>query len=316
MTQFRNIDEPEPVEVNFAALYRRLWSQRLAGLLIITLFLAAAIVYLQVAPPRYTARMIVIPADQSGSKAAGNLAGLGSLVGLSLNDQAGSAFSMYDETVRSYAVAKLLNADRDLMKRVFPESWDARENRWREPSSAIKILTVKVKIILGIRIRPWHEPDATDLKIYLDRQLTSSEDKRKGVITLYYEHENADFARVFLNRVNAAADGYLREQALIRATTYVDYLEKRLAQVQVAEYRQSMAQVLGNYEKTRMMASSSASYAAEPFGGVWVSPWPTRPKPILVIALGVFAGLGIWLVYVFAVVPLGLASLKRRVSLQ
>jgi uncharacterized protein involved in exopolysaccharide biosynthesis len=304
MTEIGNAGEPEPGEINLAALSRQIWSQRWAGLLYVALCVALTIAYLHVTPQRYMARMVVIPADQSGSKAAGNLAGLGSLVGLNLNEQSGSAFSMYGQAVSTFAVAELLSVDRELMKRVFPKSWDVQENRWREPPSAIKPLIANVKSILGLPILSWHEPDAADLKSYLDRELTVSEEKRKAAFTLSYENEDADFAKMFLGRVNAAADGYMREQALLRATTYVEYLEQRLSQIQVSEYRQSMAQILGNYEKTRMMASSTAPYAAEPFGGVWVSPQPISPKPIPVITIGVFAGLAIWLLHVFVVVPL------------
>lgn len=314
MTELIRARKPEPGEIDLVALGRRLWSQRWAGALLVALGLTMAIAYLHVTPRRYMARMVVTPADQSGSKGSSNLAGLGSLVGLNLNEQAGSAFSMYGEAVTSYAVAQRLNADRDLMKRVFNKSWDARENRWREPSSAIKPLIVSVKSVLGMPLRPWHAPDAADLKAYLDRELTAAEDKRKAAITLSYENEDPDFAKIFLGRVNAAADGYMRGEALSRATTYVKYLEQRLAQVQVSEYRQSMAQVLGNYEKTRMMASSTASYAAEPFGGIWVSQEPTSPKPIPVIALGLLSGIAIWLIYVFAVLPLFRASRHQRVQ--
>ncbi|GGE09743.1 hypothetical protein GCM10011529_15110 [Polymorphobacter glacialis] len=314
MTEVTSARIPEPGEIDLAALARRVWSQRWTGMLFVVACVAMAVAYLHAAPHRYMAVMVVTPADQSGSKAAGNLAGLGSLVGLNLNEQAGSAFSMYGEAATSYAVAQLLNSDRDLMKRVFPRSWNDRENRWQEPPSAIRPLIKSIKSLLGMPIRPWHEPDASDLKTYLDRELSASEDKRKAAITLSYENEDAKFARIFLGRVNAAADGYMREQALARATTYVEYLEQRLAQVQVAEYRQSMAQVLGNYEKTRMMASSTASYAAEPFGGIWVSQDPTSPKPLPVIALGFFAGLAIWLIHVFAVLPAFAARRRRRLQ--
>lgn len=315
MIKSENVRGPESSAIDLSALCRQAWSQRWVGLLCVSLCVALAIAYLHVVPRIYTAQMVVTPADQSASKAPGNLAGLGSLVGLNLNEQAGSAFSMYGEAVSSYAVAQILNADRDLMKQVFPKSWDVRENRWREPHSAVKILINRVKYVIGSPILPWHEPNATDLKIYLDRELTYSVDKRKASITLSYMNEDKNFARIFLGRVNAAADDYMRKKALSRATIYVNYLEQRLSQVQVSEYRQSMAQIIGNYEKTRMMANSAASYAAEPFGGIWVSPKPTSPKPIQIIALGIFAGLAIWLFYVFAVVQLLDARHRRYQSL-
>ena len=311
MTEHTNAVGPEPGAIDLVALGSRVWSHRWVGLLIVAACIAAAVGYLHVAPHRYLATMIVTPADQSGTKSAGSLTGLGSLVGLNLNEQAGTAFSMYGVAVTSYAVAELLSSDSDLMKQVFEKSWDIRENRWREPPSAIRPLIVTIKSALGIPVQPWHRPNAADLKVYLDKQLIVVEDKRKAETTLFYENESPDFARTLLNKVNTAADGYMRKLALARATTYVEYLEHRLAEVQVAEYRQSMAQVLGNYEKTRMLASSKASYAADLFGDIWVSQEPTDPKPVPIIILGIFTGLINWLIYVFAVIPL-YSALRRR----
>ena len=68
-------------------------------------------------------------------------------------------------------------------------------------------------------------------------------------------------------------------------------LSAQLGKVTIAEHREALAQTLSEQEKQRMAASSSAPYAAEPFGNATASPRPTSPRPILVLAASLMAGL-------------------------
>jgi hypothetical protein len=296
-------DDVASDEIDLVTWGYRLWRSRWLGLLIIAVFVGSAVAYLHSANYLYTAKLLVSPADQSGSKSGSDLASLGSLVGVNISGQAGSAFSMYADATISYPVAERLSRDRRIMRSVFRGQWNERLRGWREPTSAFGRLLSSTKAMFGIRQRPWHAPDAKDLKLFMESEVSVVEDKRKSAATLVFSDTDPLFAAYFLTQINATADSFLREKALARASSYVTYLERRLGQIQVAEYRQSMAQVLGNYEKTKMMASSDASYAAEPFGGAWVSPVPTRPRPLIILALSALAGLVVWLALVLLLMP-------------
>ncbi len=297
-------------EIDVVAWGIRLWRHKWLGLVLLIVALVAATVYLRNAEYRYTATLLVTPADQSGSKPTGGIAGLGSLVGVDLTGQTGSAFSLYADAVTSYPVAERLSHDKRVMHAVFRAAWNDRLHRWQEPASFLHSTVDTLKAVLGLPRQPWHVPDADSLKTFLDTNITVTEDKRKLAVTMAFDDADPRFAAYLLDRINAAADSFLRQKALARATIYVDYLERRLSQVQVAEYRQSMAQVLGNYEKTRMMASSDASYAVEPFGEVWVSPVPTRPRAGIVFAVAVLGAIVVWLGYVLLLRPM-IAAFRR-----
>ena len=307
-------DPPSSDEIRLSILVHRLWRTKTVGLILTVLFLVAAVIYLRNAEYRYTAKVILIPADQAGLRSTSDLASIGSLIGVNVSSQSGQPFALYSYAVQSYPVALQLSRDPRVMHSVFRGTWDPRLHQWREPASAVTAVTGAIKSALGLPRFGWHAPGVDDLKQFIEQRVTIIEDKHTQAVTLSFSDVDPAFAAYFLSRINLAADTYLREKALKRATIYVDYLERRLSVVQVAEYRMSMAQVLGNYEKTKMMASSSASYAAEPFGEVWVSPLPTSPKAAVVILVGLVGGLAAWALYALVVTPIFTALRLRRLA--
>ncbi|MDO9488796.1 MAG: Wzz/FepE/Etk N-terminal domain-containing protein [Sphingomonadaceae bacterium] len=297
--------------IDIAGLALKVWRHKWLGMAIVLASLLIGISYLKSASYEYTAELVVTPADQDAPKASGSLSSLGSLVGINIGGQQGSAFAMYTEAVKSHAVAERLSRDPRIMRTIFAGSWDDATSRWVERPSSTRPLVVAIKNLIGIPNKPWQPPNSQDLHQYLSTAMQVSEDTKKGIVRLTYRHVDPAFARYLLTEANQDADDFLRRKSLNRAVTYIRYLERRLQQVQVAEYRQSLSETLGAYEKTTMMASSDASFAVEPFGDVWVSPYPTSPNPKAVLALSVVAGILIWLFLVLVVMPIA-AMLRTR----
>lgn len=285
-------------DIDVLLLLQRLWHRKLLLLLFLAIGLGGATVFLANSRYQYSAELTVTPADQSSSKVPGNLANLGSLVGVDIGSQAGSAFAIFSDTLRSYPVAEVLASDRKLMHTIFSDQWDPQTRQWREPRSTIGNISKAVKSFIGAPMLPYRRPTAIDLRGYIREHVIVTEDKKKSLVMFTYRHEDPKFAAALLQRLVDASDDFLRAKSLRRSTTYVRYLERRISEVQVVEYRSSLSQALISYENTRMMASSEASFAAEQFGDVWVSPRPTTPVPLLVLAIGIAIGFVLWLVYV------------------
>jgi hypothetical protein len=283
-------------DVDIKRLLMRLWRRRWLAPLFVVLALGPAIIYLHSAQYKYLAELSVTPAEQGGSKIPGNLASLGSLVGVDIGSQATTAFGIFGYTVRAYPVAERLSQDPKIMRRVFYKEWDG--TRWREPQSSLKPIVNSIKAFVGAPVMPWRQPTAVDLQVYLEKEVSVFEDKKKSLLTFSYENVDPQFARYLLLHAVVASDEFLRARSLARASTYVAYLESRLGQVQVAEYRQTLAQALSSYENTRMMASSKASFAAEQFGDVLISNRPTTPQPMVVIGIAAAVGFIAWILIV------------------
>ncbi|NJC09949.1 Wzz/FepE/Etk N-terminal domain-containing protein [Polymorphobacter fuscus] len=311
MPQIREAEAPEAAAlIGWITQLRR---HRWLGIVLVVVSLSLAVGYLHIATYKYSAVLALTPADQSGQKPVGNLASLGSLVGVDLSSQAGSGFAMYAEAVTSYPVAKSLSERAALMQAIFKESWDPAAQQWREPQSFVRSIINGVKRLLGVPIKAWAPPDGHDLQNYIEKNVLVAEDKKKSLIRLTYLNADPKVAVELLAGINFEADNFLRARSLERSTRYVEYLERRLAEIQVVEYRLSMAQMLGNYEKTRMMASSDASFAAEAFGDIWVSPNFTTPNPWIVLSAAFIAAVALWIGLALFVLPL-IAYLRRQSS--
>lgn len=296
--------------VDVAELALKLWTNRALLAMFVVLSIVGAAVYLNRTEYVYSASLIVTPVDRSSSRVSSGLSSLGSLVGVELGGGEGSAFTLYAEAIKSLPVAERLSMDPRVMQVIFAGNWDKRSQTWRERRSMLSPLTNAVKNALGLPVRKWRPPGPQDLQEVLGRVVMVDEDVKKGLIRLSVNHSDPDFAKHLLNAVNYSADDFLRQKSLARSSIYIRYLERRLEEVQVSEYRTSLSDALGVHEKTAMMASSSASFAAEPFGAVTVSSYPTSPIPRMVLLLSVVAATFLWAIYVLVIQ--NLLSVMRR----
>jgi hypothetical protein len=299
-------------ELDLAAMAASLWAHKWLAVALVGVCLGLAVLYLNLVPYKYTAQLALTPAEHSGSKVPGGLASLGSIVGVDIGGEAGSSFALFGEAVKSTTVMERLSKDERIMQTVFSAQWDPSINQFREPLSPVRGITRPIKALLAVPERPWQPPGATDLRDYAKLRIIVTEDRKKAITTLSFEHRDPEFAKYFLARASTEADTFLREKSLARSTDYVRYLERRLSEVQVAEYRQSLAQALSNYENLRMMASSTAAYAAEPFGVVTVTSRPTSPQPLTVLAAAGLAGVALWAFYVLIARGMLIAFRDRR----
>jgi len=282
--------------IDITLLLERLWSHRLRGAVAMLLGLLGGILYLHLATYEFKAQIGVTPVETNSQKLPGNIASIGSLVGMNLDAQGGANFILFSESVLSYSVAEQLSRDPAIMHTIFRKSWNQRTGQWQQPASIVRPVTGTLKAMLGIPVQPWTPPDAVSLHDYIQKEVSVEENVKKPVITIAYHNEDPAFAAAMVRKIVNASDEFMRRRSLERATRYVAYLENRLAGVQVTEYRQALAQALASYERTRMMASSSTSFAADKFGDVVVTSRPARPVPVLVLFLAMVLGVMGWIV--------------------
>jgi hypothetical protein len=278
--------------LNPSALLEGLRARLVSGLLIVGGCVLLGILYLQLVPHRYTAELLVVAADDPLSSLPSAMSGLGALVGMDLK-QNNLPFIMYADAMASRPVAEAIVRDPRIMHTIFPDEWDAAAGRWHEPASILYYLLKGAKMAAGLPAA-WHPPGPERVQRYVEKRVQVSEEKRRPVIRIGFAHKDRLFAAYFISKVSMEADGFLRRQSIARTSAYIAYLEKRLRDVTVAEQRQSLAQLISTYEKSRMMASSDAAFAGDRFGGVTVPSQPDIPNPALVLAVAVVAGLMLW----------------------
>lgn len=297
-------------EIDLIELFSNLWKQRWLIVAIVAFGLVAGIFYLQRATYLYTAELKVAPAQaaHSSSKSKlGGLASLASIAGVNMGQDPGTmSFLLYTEGVSSRSVADALSRERELMKVIFRNEWDEDAQRFVEPQPGLVGSAARtIKSLLGIPSYGWEKPGAARLQDYIEKNVKLTEDTGSPVVTLSFAHEDPLFAAQFLMEIHRVLDSNIREKARQRATQYIDYLSKQLQSANMIEHRNALAQALSEQEKSRMMASSTLAFAAEPLDPATTSLRPTNPNPVLVLTLSIILS---------AAIGVGVALLRLQFS--
>ena len=282
-------------EIDFFALFGIVWRSRsLVGICIATVVILA-LAYLRLAPYKYTAELLVTPAGSSTSggivSRIGGLGGLASLAGINLGGgQNNAEFELYLENLQSRATAELLAQRVDLMRRIYEREWDPRLAQWHQPSGILRRARNALMALLGAEGQGWHPPDGARLREYLLERVRVIQSTKKQIASIEFSHRDPAFAVELLTALNDIVDESVRRRTLTRASENIAYLSRKLDTVVNVEHRQAIAQALGEQEKLAMMASSNASFAAEPMGNAKASDRPTSPQPIAVILVATILG--------------------------
>ena len=256
----------------------------------------AALLYLHIATYKYTATLMVSPVIQSSQTGSlsgklGGLSNLASLAGVNIGgDTATQAFMLYQKGLYSRDVADLLAKDPQIMHAVFSKQWDAAGKQWIPPNPAVRTIAVFVQSLLGIPYHDWQPPDGALLQEYITNNVYIETEPDKPVVTITYGDQDPQFAVKFLHALDRAVDNKLRDLALVRANQYIGYLSDQLTKVANTDVREALMATLTDQENTKMMASVTAPYSAQPFGPPSASRRPTFPKPFLVLAAALLIG--------------------------
>ena len=286
--------------LNMEDLFRLLWRRKLVLVAAVAACVVAALLYLHFATYRYTAVLQVVPAQTDSGRMPSGVAGLASLVGVSLpGSQAAASFGLYQESLTGRTVADVISRDQQLMKKIFPSRWDTNTNQWKLEKGPVGQAADSIKAVLGIPVYPPAAVNAEDLQRFIAANLRIKENERRSILTLEFRHAEPEIATTMLLRLHATADSLLRERVLLRSSSYINYIEKKLGVVTVAEHRLALAQMLSEQEQVQMVASSGLPFAASPFGETSVSARPTDPNPAFVLAISVVTGLFVGFLLIF-----------------
>lgn len=257
--------------------------------------LLIALVYLHTATYKYTATLMVSPVQSSqGGSLSGKLGGLSnlaSIAGINIGgDAATQAFMLYQKGLYSRDVADLLAKDPQIMHAVFQKQWDATAKQWIPPNPAVRAIVVFVQGLIGIPYRDWQPPNGALLQDYITDNVNVDADADKPVVTITYNDQDPEFAVTFLHALDRAIDNKLRDLALVRSNQYIGYLSDQLTKVTNTDVRDALMSTLTDQENTKMMASVTAPYSAQPFGPPTASRKPMVPKPALVLPAALIIG--------------------------
>ena len=223
------------------------------------------------------------------AQAGGGLAALAGSLGSS---ESAPPFRFFLDGLSTPEVAARLARDPVIMQKVFAGEWDAESSQWRRPSSGVAgSLREGLFSLLGLPAFAWSPPDATRLQAYIADAVKIRRSVKSPLVTLTHDHWDRAFAAEFLDRLTATADDQLRKANAERTAANIAYLTDRLSRTSQADAREALVEALAEEERAAMLAAARLPYAAEPFGPAITGRWPSRPRPLPLLAAGLVAGI-------------------------
>ena len=190
---------------------------------------------------RYEAEVVVLPRtqDRSGllSSIGGQLGGLAALAGLGLNESSQRAEAI--QMLQSQILARQFILDHQLMPLLFSGSWDAQHQRWRDEPRTIN-----------------------DAVKYFDHGIRKViEDRRTGLVTVRILWRDPVQAAAWANELVQRANDELRQRAVVRAQSSIDYLKREARNADAVEIQQTLYRLMEEQYKTLLLANVSSDYA-------------------------------------------------------
>lgn len=272
-----------------------LWRHKILFLAVYALVVAGGVVKLLITPPTYTVNAIIIAAEEAGAAVPGSqLKGLGAL--LNANAGGGRLFEKFREVLFSTDVSRRLQEKHGYLQQIYADQWVPESKSWDvEPKTINGYFRFWFLDLLGRD--PSRPPDEHNLLEYIKRQFSMSQNGDGTSWTMRFSDQSSEFAAVFLKRLFIEANEIIREQEIDTTRQYVAYAEKRMRNIENAEYRAVLARLFSEQEKKLMILSINVPVAAEMVVEPEPTPYPTGPLVtftlMIALLLGPFAGVGV-----------------------
>jgi uncharacterized protein involved in exopolysaccharide biosynthesis len=235
----------------------------------------------------YHVEMTVLPAPGDQGMQAPVGGAIGSLLGIS-NGNNGNDYTRYQRLITSAAVAQRMQDHYRILQEIFADQWDSTEHRWAQPKTLRSSLLGWLFALSHVPV--WTPPDVTALSRFLQGGLTIIPSPTSDLVIITMDSPDPAFAKRILMLAHTEANGLLRDQVGRRSREQAQYLEAKLAQTTVADYRASLIALLSTQQKTLMMTQTGADFAAEIVGPPVASPTPISPRPLLSLAVAALVG--------------------------
>ena len=279
-------------DFNFAELGRFVWRGRRLVVTITAIFLAVALIYVAVAPRKYTAVVVVAPVQEAGSGALSGalsqFAGAANALGVTLPQPGSSGeFGKFQELLTSTRVASAMIAARDPRSKIFRFEYDQKSGRYVGGFFGGTLDKIYRFIF---RLPDSHEPDAWDVSHYLVKQVSLETETKTSLLKISFSHRDPAFAVDLVNQLVSTADGLLKTDRGSIAVRKIAYFNEKLKSVTMAENRTALITLLMDEEKVMSVIQINAPYAARVLVPARASSDPTQPDIPLVLALGLVGG--------------------------
>ena len=281
-------------EIDLKDLVSTLWSGKIYIILISTISIFFASLYLQSAERKYKVEYKLKPVSEiKNERSISKVGSYASLAGFQLQKKINSNISIFKELITSVEVSKIIFENKKIIRDIYRSEWDETLNNYsRPPKSKIKIFISDAKKLLtgSIEIN-YMPPNPKRLKNFINKNIQISEDKETGFLQFISETSKPELMLSIIIEATKASDKIMRQRYIDFSVEPLAFYKEKLRTARSREHREALAELMSEEEQKLMFASRGKYFIAEPYISPTISLYPTAPKPKLILALSLVVGL-------------------------
>ncbi|KGM34794.1 Wzz/FepE/Etk N-terminal domain-containing protein [Inquilinus limosus] len=264
------------------------WRHRWLVVLAIVAAVALGVLFIIVSPTRYTSRLIVMPTEASQQlsdllRNAGASALASSLTSLTGNEQI-TYFDRFSKQLTAVSTAAALKEHKGLIESLMDLRWNDQRKIWESTS-----FLTPIKAALGLDTSV--DTSAQAVAEFLRKNLNQEQDRDSPITTLSLDAADAEVARQALGYLHRYSDDQIKQAIYQQTQSKLEYLQRRLQNVTVNDYRQTLIGLILDQEKILMLIQPNLPFAAEALEQPEVLTEPSSPKKVRILVLAGLIGL-------------------------
>ena len=247
-------------EIDLQELFGVLWAGKIFIVVITALFAIGSVVYALSIPNQYKATALLAPAQSGGgglSAALGQLGGLASLAGVSLDAGESSESQIAQEIMRSWSFVESFIVNNNLEVAVYAAKG------WSKGSGELKIddnvydVAGQVWLLKDEETDALVPPTSWELFTRFSEMLSVSEDRKSGLVSVSIEYYSPKMAKEWLDLYVAAINAHMQARQVLKVTNNISYLEDQISKTPIAEMREVFYTIVEEQTKNKMVAEAS-----------------------------------------------------------
>ena len=251
-------------EIDLQELFGVLWAGKIFIVVITALFAIGSVVYALSIPNQYKATALLAPAQSGGgglSAALGQLGGLASLAGVSIDAGESSESQIAQEIMRSWSFVESFIVNNNLEVAVYAAKG------WSKGSGELKIddnvydVAGQVWLLKDEETDALVPPTSWELFTRFSEMLSVSEDRKSGLVSVSIEYYSPKMAKEWLDLYVAAINAHMQARQVLKVTNNISYLEDQISKTPIAEMREVFYTIVEEQTKNKMVAEASPEYA-------------------------------------------------------
>lgn len=257
---------PPPAPLGGVDYLMILWGQRKVIFSVIGFFIVLAVAARFLLPLRYQETVVMVPASPKSNASKGvmgTLASLGLLGGSENSNQKVVALA----TLQSRRFLEDFITHEHMLPVLFPDRWDAHAKRWQDTPP---------KLQAAYKI--------------LHSELTIDDSSTDDIVRVSVTWWDDKVAAMLVNKLVARLNMQFQAQAVARADRMIDYLRQAYQKTAIEEVRTSIANLIQEQIKTRIMAQSKPDYVMKVIDPAVPSKNRVSPGLSILLPLAVLLG--------------------------